>query len=256
MNDPATAAPGRPAHPDAAARVHQNAGGALLRASNLHKTYMMGRVALPVLQGCSLSVRPGEFLMIMGRSGSGKSTLLHLLGALDAPDQGELTLGDLPYGGPQHERRRIQLRRSAFGFVFQFYHLLPELNVFQNVLMTHMVGISMWRWPRERARARACAREILEQVGLGHRLRHHPRQLSGGERQRVAIARALVHRPQVLFADEPTGNLDAQAGANIMELLSGLHRAGQTTVMVTHDQSLTRYADRVLTLDRGVLQSE
>ncbi len=150
--------------------------------------------------------------------------------------------------------RRIALRRRAFGFVFQFYHLLPELNVLENVLLPRMTKKWPWTWLWERRAARIDALAILKRVGLGGRLKHHPGELSGGERQRVAIARALVHRPRVLLADEPTGNLDAEAGRGIMDVLSGLHAEGQTIVMVTHDPALAKYTDRVLHLENGRLR--
>jgi ABC-type lipoprotein export system ATPase subunit len=150
--------------------------------------------------------------------------------------------------------RRDRLRRKAFGFVFQFYHLLPELTVLENVLLPRMVAgfTSSWWW--EKRRARTDALSILDRVGLRERIKHKPNELSGGECQRVAIARALVHKPQILFADEPTGNLDAEAGANIMSILTGLHREGQTIIMVTHDAGIAGYADRVLLLEEGRLR--
>jgi ABC-type lipoprotein export system ATPase subunit len=151
------------------------------------------------------------------------------------------------------ERRRIGLRRHNFGFVFQFYHLLPELNVLENVLLPRMVGLGTLGW-LSAGGARADARSLLERVGLGARLKHLPGELSGGERQRVAIARALVHRPTILFADEPTGNLDAAAGAELLKLLKQLHAEGQTIVMVTHDPAVAQQADRVLRLEGGGLR--
>jgi lipoprotein-releasing system ATP-binding protein len=240
----------------------------LLVAENLHRSYRMGHVDLRVLRGCHLRVEKGEFVAIMGKSGSGKSTLLHILGALDVPQEGQVFFKGQPVFAPPPqrrirtsltdifspaERRRIELRRRAFGFVFQFYHLLPELNVLENVLITRMVGASVWSWRRQKRQARQDAINILTRLGLSDRLKHRPNELSGGERQRVAMARALVHHPQVLFADEPTGNLDAEAGTKLMELLSDLHREGQTIVMVTHDPSIARYADRVLLLSEGRL---
>lgn len=153
------------------------------------------------------------------------------------------------------ERRQVGLRRRVFGFVFQFYHLLPELNVLENVTISRMTECGMLGWFRRRGSARQQAREVLERVGLGERLKHRPQELSGGECQRVALARALVHRPRILLADEPTGNLDAEAGRNIMGLLARLHREGQTIVMVTHDDSVAAYADRVLLLADGRLQA-
>ena len=241
----------------------------ILRADGVHKTYRMGRVDLKVLTGGTLEVRRGEFVSIMGRSGSGKSTLLHILGALDVPERGQVHFeGEPIFAAEQgrrvrprvldslsaYEQRRNLLRRRQFGFVFQFYHLLPELNVLENVLLARMVGARVTEWFGRKAQARAAARAILERVGLGDRLRHRPNELSGGERQRVAIARALVHGPQILYADEPTGNLDADAGANIMRILLDLHAEGQTIVMVTHDRAIAERADRVLMLDQGALR--
>lgn len=239
----------------------------LLAARDVHKHYALGVTRLNVLRGCTVEVAAGEFVALMGKSGSGKSTLLHILGALDVPQRGQVEFERQPIFAPEanrriqtgvgdafspSERRRIQLRRNAFGFVFQFYHLLPELTVLENVLLTRMVGTSAWGWwlgGKHAARADAVA--MLERVGLAERLKHRPSELSGGERQRVAIARALVHQPRVLFADEPTGNLDAEAGRSIMEILIGLHRDGQTIVMVTHDPQVAAAADRILYLDRG-----
>lgn len=333
----------------------------LLSAQGLRKTYRMGRVLLRVLGGCDLQVASGEFVAIMGKSGSGKSTLLHILGALDAADEGEVYFAGEPIhrsttpgvqaarqvdgvletvqrvllvtllcwlllafavfivapliglltelvlrwwpdaiGGRAAagvlkywphvvgghlvvaavfvaillavgiplifilfvrlfllqvvERRRTFLRRHVFGFVFQFYHLLPELDVLENVLVARQAGTSTWHWRGRRAAARADALSVLQRVGLGERLKHKPNELSGGERQRVAIARALVHRPRILFADEPTGNLDAEAGASLMKLLKGLHAEGQTIVMVTHDPGIAAQADRTLLLESGRLR--
>ncbi|MBK9127562.1 MAG: ABC transporter ATP-binding protein [Phycisphaerales bacterium] len=241
----------------------------LLRAEGIRRTYQMGRVRLDVLRDCGLRVAPGEFVAIMGKSGSGKSTLLHILGALDVPQDGQVYFDDAPvFAPPQQrwqatsaldvlssfERRRIGLRRHAFGFVFQFYHLLPELNVLENVLVARMIGTPTLRWSAARQAARADALAVLTRVGLHERLRHRPSELSGGERQRVAIARALVHKPRILFADEPTGNLDAEAGASLMGLLKALHGEGQTIVMVTHDAGVASQADRILRLENGQLR--
>jgi ABC-type lipoprotein export system ATPase subunit len=245
-------------------------GKALLVAAGIRKIYPMGRVQLEVLRGCDLQLQPGEFVAIMGKSGSGKSTLLHILGALDVPQAGQVMFAGTPVFAPParrrfrtglgdvisaDERRRIRLRRSAFGFVFQLYYLLPELNVLENVLLTRMVGTATFRWGRARAAARRDALDVLARVGLAERLKHKPSELSGGERQRVAMARALVHRPQILFADEPTGNLDAEAGRKIMDLIAKLHREGQTIAMVTHDPGIARYADRTVLLEDGRLWS-
>ena len=223
-------------------------------ARDLRKTYRLGRTTLPVLRGVSMDVRAGEFVAIVGASGSGKSTLLHLLGLLDAPDEGSVAL-DGQNATSLSARKRCRLRCRHVGFVFQFYHLLPELNVLENVLLPGMVDTPLARWPGRRKRLRAAAGEILDRLGLAERLRHRPRELSGGERQRVAIARALMNRPRLLLADEPTGNLDSKTGRQILELLRSFHQAGQTLVMVTHDASIAQQASRVLTLRDGVLQS-
>ncbi|MFQ5807680.1 MAG: ABC transporter ATP-binding protein [Phycisphaerae bacterium] len=244
-------------------------GTPLLRATNLFKSYRMGPTELKVLQNCTLYVDPGEFVAIMGKSGSGKSTLLHSLGALDVPQKGQVYFHDDEIFAPptqrrlrtgisdvfsDAERRRNYLRRTAFGFVFQFYHLLPDLNVLENVLLPRMVESPMFDWGRNKSAARQDAFDILQRVGLSERIRHKPNELSGGECQRVAIARALVHRPQILYADEPTGNLDAEAGENIMSILARLHHDGQTIVMVTHDPGIASHADRVLVLENGRLR--
>lgn len=226
----------------------------LLNVHNLHKTYRLGKVLVPVLRGVSLSVEPGEFVAILGASGSGKSTLLHLVGGLDVPDReprpamtfGGADLGSVSAGALDDYRAR------ATGFVFQFYHLLPELTVLENVALAAMVADGLGYLPRRRAR-RAAAAQLLERVGLGHRLKHRPRELSGGERQRVAIARALVNQPALLLADEPTGNLDRVTGAAILDLFSEFHRRGQTMIVVTHDDATAARADRVIRLVDGLV---
>ncbi len=223
----------------------------MIVAENLHKTYRRNAEQVRVLDGLDLEVGKGEFVSIVGASGSGKSTLLHLLGTLDKPDQGTISLDgrridDLP------GRERDRMRNETFGFIFQFYHLLPELSTLENVLTPIMVGTPIWKWRGRRREARAQATEILERVGLGHRLKHKPRELSGGEMQRTAIARALVARPRVLFADEPTGNLDVQSGSQIISLLRDLNRdQGVTIIMVTHNMELVASTDRVLRMTSG-----
>ncbi len=228
---------------------------ALLRAVGIRKSFRTGDTQLVVLRQADLSVRSGEFVAIEGRSGSGKSTLLHIMGALDSADSGtvEFEGRDIQsLGGAQRSR----LRNSQFGFVFQFYHLLPELNVLENTMLASMVEHSWLGFRAHRSALRQRATELLKQFGLEDRLRHRPAHLSGGERQRVAIARALMNSPRVLFADEPTGNLDADTGRQIMDVLENLHRQqGQTIVMVTHDRSVARQADRVLVLKDGKLEA-
>ncbi|MGB2985605.1 MAG: ABC transporter ATP-binding protein [Phycisphaerae bacterium] len=225
----------------------------MLRARDLHKSFKMGQSTLRVLRGASLEAVKGEFLVIMGASGSGKSTLLHLLGALDIPDRGTVEFNgrDLFQGG--NEARRVYRNRDV-GFVFQFYHLLPECNVLENVLIPRLIAHSVWGWRFSRREARRDAEEMLERVGLAERAKHRPAELSGGERQRVAIARALINRPLLLLADEPTGNLDAAIGEEILVLLAGLNKAGQTIVMVTHDAEVASRSHRCVQLSGGVIR--
>ena len=228
----------------------------LLTAVNLHKTYRKHAVKVEVLRGVDLDVAEGEFLSVIGASGSGKSTMLHLLGTLDKPDDGSIHLDgrridSLP------ARERDLLRNRTFGFIFQFYHLLPELTALENVLMPLMITHStLGYWMRRRA-LRQRAAQILERVGLMHRHKHKPSELSGGEMQRAAIARALISRPRVLLADEPTGNLDTANGQQIMALLRELNRSdGLTIVMVTHNLELVHDTDRVVRITDGRIEPE
>jgi lipoprotein-releasing system ATP-binding protein len=227
----------------------------ILSASGLNKTYQLGKVAIKVLKGVSISLQRAEFVAIMGASGSGKSTLLHLLGALDVPDSGTVKFEgqDVFAGG---NARRDRLRNATFGFVFQFYHLLPELNVLENVLLPCMVGNSTLAWFSRRGELRKHSKEMLSRMGLADRLKHKPNELSGGERQRVAIARALANRPQVLLADEPTGNLDAATGREILGVLKSLNQEGQTIVMVTHDPLVAASAHRIVSLVDGKIVAQ
>jgi lipoprotein-releasing system ATP-binding protein len=214
----------------------------------------MGDSVIVVLKHVDLSVRAGEFLAIEGRSGSGKSTLLHLMGALDAADAGSIEYNGRDIAQMSPAQRSV-LRNTDFGFVFQFYHLLPELNVLENTMLAPMIEHSWLGFRAKRAQIRERAETVLKQMGVEHRLKHRPATLSGGERQRVAIARALMSQPKVLFADEPTGNLDAETGRQIMSVFEDLHREHkQTVVMVTHDRTLARRADRVLILRDGKIE--
>jgi ABC-type lipoprotein export system ATPase subunit len=224
-----------------------------IQVHSLHKTYRLDKVPLHVLRGVSFSIAQGTFASIVGASGSGKSTLLHLIGLLDRPDRGEIRLAGADVGA-WPARRRNKARCRDIGFVFQFYHLLGELNVLENVLLPAKVGTSVVGWFGFRVAARKRAEEIIELIGLSGRLKHRPKELSGGERQRVAIARAMMNRPKVLLADEPTGNLDSAAGKGILSLLKDCNRRdGQTILMVTHDVSLADQTDRVLHLRDGKL---
>jgi len=225
----------------------------ILRASGVAKSFRMGDTPVLVLKRADFEAREGEFVAIEGRSGSGKSTLLHLLGALDEAEAGVIEFEGQPYRS-MSASARSHLRNTQFGFVFQFYHLLPEFNVLGNTMLAPMIELSWWGFRRRRREMEERAVTLLTEFGLSHRLKHRPSQLSGGERQRVAIARALMNQPRVLFADEPTGNLDAETGRQIMTVLERLHRdRRQTIIMVTHDRALARTADRVLVLREGKL---
>lgn len=222
----------------------------ILSAKNVHKSYRMGATKVKVLKGANLAVREGEFVAVIGASGSGKSTLLHILGALDRPNEGIV-------GFDGHDLNRMRawelnrFRNKMVGFVFQFYHLLDELNVLENVYLPAMVSRGIVGWLGSRRAAKDRALELLEQMGLQERLRHKPYQLSGGERQRVAIGRALMNRPRLLLADEPTGNLDSATGNGILKVFERLNQAGQTIVMVTHDERVAHRAGRVIMLTDG-----
>jgi ABC-type lipoprotein export system ATPase subunit len=226
----------------------------LLIASGVRKRFRMGDSELEVLRRVDLSVRGGEFVAVEGRSGSGKSTLLHILGALESFDGGSVIFDGQDFSRLSASQRSA-LRNRQFGFVFQFYYLLPELNVLENTMLAAMVEHSWLSFHVSKGSLKRQAVDLLKQLGLEERLRHRPQQLSGGERQRVAIARALMNQPRVLFADEPTGNLDFDTGRQIMNVLDRLHRqANQTIIMVTHDRALARQADRVLVLKNGALE--
>jgi lipoprotein-releasing system ATP-binding protein len=208
-------------------------------------------IEVPVLLGVDFDVAAGEFVSVVGSSGCGKSTLLHLLGTLDTPDAGEIMLGGRRIDN-QPPRERDRLRNQVFGFIFQFYHLLPELDATENVLAPLMIRHSVLTYWRQRKELRQRAESLLERVGLAHRLTHKPNELSGGEMQRAAIARSLVGQPQILLADEPTGNLDAATGQEILDLLISLNRdEGLTIIMVTHDPAIARRADRTVKLEEG-----
>ena len=223
--------------------------GPILAARALTKSYTTGRRRVEVLRGVDLEVARGDFLALQGASGAGKSTLLHLLGALDTPDAGEIwfagrRLADLS------ETELTRLRNARIGFVFQAYHLLPELDALENVCLP----ARMARVPAPEAMARG--RALLERVGLGDRLDHKPNELSGGEQQRVAIARALINRPELVLADEPTGNLDSHTGAEIMALLSSLRAEHHTTlILATHNADVAACAPRVVHLVDGRFQA-
>ena len=226
----------------------------ILKAAAVRKSYRMGATRVDVLRGAELIVREGEFVAIIGASGSGKSTLLHILGGLDRPDKGvvEFDGRDLNRMGARELNR---YRNETVGFVFQFYHLLDELNVLENIILPAMVSRTVVGWMLTRRVAKKRAAELLGQLGLKERVRHKPYQLSGGERQRAAIGRALMNQPRLLLADEPTGNLDSVTGNGILTVFEQLNRAGQTIVMVTHDERIAARAQRVITLEDGKIRA-
>ncbi len=227
----------------------------ILAAEHVKKTYHLGRVRVPVLHDASISVAAGEWVAIVGSSGSGKSTLLHLLGGLDRADADS---GPILFGGEDLRRfdagRENRYRNRDVGFVFQFYHLLPELTVLENAMLPALVGLSRLRWMSERSALRKRTADLLATCGLSHRLGHRPAELSGGERQRVAIARALINEPKIVLADEPTGNLDVHTGGGILDLLGQRHAEGLTVVMVTHDVSVAARAQRQVCIADGRIE--
>ena len=214
----------------------------------LYKSYRNGSSKLDVLKGIDLTIKNNEFVAIQGPSGAGKSTLLHILGGLDNPTKGEVFFeGSNIYDLSENER--AMLRNRKIGFVFQFYHLLAELNTLENVLLPGLLK-SWW----ERKRASSYAKSILDKLGLSQRITHRPNQLSGGEQQRVAIARALINKPEILLCDEPTGNLDSENGQNILRLIKQLNQEENVTViLVTHDKDIACVADRVVYLKDGMV---
>jgi putative ABC transport system ATP-binding protein len=221
----------------------------VIRIRDLTREYRMGEERILALRGITLDIHHNEYLAVMGPSGSGKSTMMNILGCLDTPSGGEYWLNG-------HEVSRLSddelagVRNREIGFVFQTFNLLPRAIALHNVeLPLVYAGLGA----RER---RARAQEVLEQVGLGERMHHRPNELSGGQRQRVAIARALVNRPSILLADEPTGNLDSVTSEEIMQVFAGLHAAGQTIILVTHESDIATHAARVVVLRDGQVESD
>jgi len=221
----------------------------LIKLDNVHKIYSLDGVEVPAVNGISLSINEGDFVALIGPSGSGKSTAMNLVGCLDMATRGEIYLGN-------HNIRHLsesdlaQIRGNKIGFIFQIFNLVPSLTALENVALPMMFqGIS------RNARLKR-AKELLEQVGLGDRMKHLPNQLSGGQRQRVAIARALINDPEIILADEPTGNLDTKTGEDIMKLLKYLNRKGKTIILVTHNHDLTRLANKVIRLKDGKLEGK
>jgi ABC-type lipoprotein export system ATPase subunit len=215
----------------------------MIEANNLTKSYRRGNLVTQVLKGVSFRARKGEFVAIMGPSGSGKSTLLNVLGLLDQPDSGTYVLDGVDYSRADDDTRSAA-RSRLIGFVFQQFHLLDRASALRNVTLPLLYAESS----RD---GTARAERALDAVGLGHRKQHLPSELSGGEQQRVAIARALINDPPLILADEATGNLDASAGAEVLEILRTLVRGGRTVVLITHDRNVADHADRILSFADG-----
>jgi lipoprotein-releasing system ATP-binding protein len=225
----------------------------ILEARGIRKSYYKNHIELPVLRGVDVAFAQGELTALVGRSGSGKSTLMHLLATLDQPDAGEVWFGGQRIDNLSR-RQRDAYRNQQIGIIFQFYHLLPELSALENVLAPAMISRSVLGYYRERKSIIARGEAMLDRVGLLDRKTHKPCEMSGGEMQRVAIARSLMSEPQLLLADEPTGNLDTETGESILQLLRQLNvEDGLTIVMITHDDAIASRADRCYRMQDGLL---
>ena len=218
-----------------------------LEASGITKSFTIGKHRIDVLKGVGIQVRRGEWVALLGASGSGNTTLLDIIGTISQPDSGSLVIDGRELTGIS-KRELVAFRRKNIGFVFQAYHMLPELNICENVMLPAL----MENQPKKAVRERAL--ELLTRVGLSHRVNHRANELSGGEQQRAAIARALMNSPRLLLADEPTGNLDSVTGSGILDLFKEFHQdAEMTIVMVTHDRTVANLADRTVELKDGLL---
>ena len=216
----------------------------VIKTDGIQKVYNMGAVDVHALRSASITIKPGEFVSIMGPSGSGKSTLMHILGCLDSPTDGRYFL-DGEEVSKLSKSKLAWIRNIKIGFVFQTFNLLPHLNVLKNVELPLMYA------GKKASKRNEEATKILERLGLGDRLHHKPSELSGGQRQRVAIARAVVNQPAIILADEPTGNLDSQSGGDVLSIFKELHEENNTIIMVTHDRNIAKIADRIITIKDG-----
>ena len=221
---------------------------ALIELKDIRKTYFLGEIDVPVLKGISLTIDRGEYVALMGASGSGKSTLMNTLGCLDRPTSGEYWLDGEELGSASGDRR-ARVRNKKIGFVFQSFNLLPRTSALDNVIMPLAYTAGNLSGAEQRRRGLAA----LEQVGLGDRVHHYPSQLSGGQQQRVAIARALINKPPVLFADEPTGNLDSKTSVEVMKMFGDLNAEGITVILVTHSEEIAACAKRTIRLQDGLI---
>ncbi|WP_461652186.1 ABC transporter ATP-binding protein [Methanosarcina sp.] len=225
-----------------------NKGAPVIEVVNVKKSYILGDTEVPILSDINLTVREGEFLAIMGPSGSGKSTLMNLIGFLDRPTEGKIIIKGLDIN-KLSDKEVARLRGLEIGFVFQTFNLIPRLTALENVELPTYANT------REGVDARKRAKDLLKMVGLEDRMNHKPGELSGGQSQRVAIARALINDPAILLADEPTGNLDSKTGCEILGMFTRLNEGGRTIVMITHDPEIAKYADRVVLVKDGIVQS-
>lgn len=220
-----------------------------IELKDIAKTYATGKLVVPVLKGIDLSIDEGEMVSIMGPSGSGKSTLMNIIGLLDRPTSGELMIAEKQITLNMSDKMLATLRSEKIGFVFQTFNLLPKLTAVSNVLVPTAYSSKVKSKRNERAR------ELLERVGLGKRGKHRPTELSGGENQRVAIARALINDPDIILADEPTGNLDSKSGEGIIKLLDDLNSEGKTVIIITHDEKIAKKSKRVIEIFDGSIVS-
>ena len=221
-----------------------------LKANGIRKSYRLSTLEVPVLNGVDLSVAKGEWVALLGASGSGKTTLLNILGLLEKPDDGTVEIGGemiFDFG----RTRKARFLRNRIGFIFQAFHLLPELSVFENIKLPGMLSSCFGKQLDERVR------DLAEKAGLSHRINHRPNELSGGEQQRVAIIRSMVNSPELILADEPTGNLDSATGREILEIFQDLRRSEElrTIIMVTHNRDVASIADRIVTLKDGCIEN-
>lgn len=221
----------------------------IINIQNITKHYLLGEVLIKALNGVSLQIQRNEYVALMGPSGSGKSTLMNILGCLDTPTGGSYSLNGIEVAQMTSDELAT-VRNKEIGFVFQTFNLLPRLSAWENVAMPLVyAGIG-------RAKRHNMAIEMLAAVGLSDRSDHRPNELSGGQRQRVAIARALINNPSIILADEPTGNLDSKTSEEIMQILDRIHRQGNTVIMVTHEEEIAHYAQRIIRLRDGVIESD
>jgi putative ABC transport system ATP-binding protein len=219
----------------------------LIEVKDLKKEYKMGKISVHALNGVDIDIQAGDFVAIMGPSGSGKSTLMHILGCLDSPTNGQYTLNKEEVSNMK-KGKLASIRNKEIGFVFQTFNLLPHLSVQKNVELPLMYG------GYSKKKRSTMARKVLDEVGLGDRVKHKPSELSGGQRQRVAIARAIVNDPAIILADEPTGNLDTNSGNDILSIFSELHEKGNTIIIVTHDSAVAKRANKIINIVDGLIQ--